>query len=649
MKLQYKSSLIMFVFGSAFLIALSVIYYFQSRNFTLKNYNHSSRRIAENIAAHVEIHLKEKAKIAITLSNTNNIKQALTLSNSEFDILTKVEREQKITKLNEKWKETKNVTDPFIQTYMTNPIASYLRKQQEKIPTEYGEIFLTNRYGAMIATTAQLTTLAHAHKYWWIASYYDGKGRIFFDDRGFDKSVKGYVLGVVVPIMDESKVIGILKCNLNIIGALNQILGDFKGDRTAILKLVRSGGEVVFEKGREPLSTRISDIIVGRMKKWTTDSKVVDDNGIHNLFTYAPIPFTQGSKEYGFGGSYKSIDHIKGNTGDGWFILISKDLDEILIASDEMTKRIIGIGLLFILLMAIVALFFGKKISHPVIELAHFAKKIGQGDFQTKIDVSSKDEIGILADSFNEMSMHLKEITVSRDKLEREISVRKQTEEELRESEERFRTLFEFAPDAYYMNDLEGNFIDGNRTAEDLLGYKREELVGKNFFELDLLPVEELQKATELLVKNMEGKPTGPDEFNIKRKDGRQVAVETRTIPIDIGGKDVVLGIARDVSERKQAERERIQREKLQSVIEIAGAICHEMSQPMQAILGNSELLLMDISEDDAQYAYSKTIKEQIDRMGKITKKLMTLTKYETRDYLKGKIIDIDKASKKGD
>jgi PAS domain S-box-containing protein len=229
----------------------------------------------------------------------------------------------------------------------------------------------------------------------------------------------------------------------------------------------------------------------------------------------------------------------------------------------------------------------------------------------------------------------------------RDISERRRAEAALRESEKRFRTLFEFAPDAYYINDLEGNFIDGNRTAEDLLGYKREELVGKNFFELYLLPVEELQKATELLVKNMESKPTGPDEFTIKRKDGRQVAVEIRTIPIDIGGQDVVLGIARDASERKQAERERIQREKLQSVIEVAGAICHEMNQPMQAILGRSELLLMDISEDDAQYAYIKTIKEQIDRMGKITKKLMTLTKYETKDYLKGKIIDIDKASKK--
>ncbi len=99
------------------------------------------------------------------------------------------------------------------------------------------------------------------------------------------------------------------------------------------------------------------------------------------------------------------------------------------------------------------------------------------------------------------------------------------------------------------------------------------------------------------------------------------------------------------ITEDKRTERERIQREKLQSVIEIAGAICHEMNQPMQAISGHSELLLMDISEDNSQFNDIKAIKEQVGRMGDITRKLMRIARYETKDYLKGKIVDIDKAS----
>lgn len=88
------------------------------------------------------------------------------------------------------------------------------------------------------------------------------------------------------------------------------------------------------------------------------------------------------------------------------------------------------------------------------------------------------------------------------------------------------------------------------------------------------------------------------------------------------------------------------EKEKLNGVIEMAGAVCHEMNQPMQVVLGLSEFLLMDIREDNPLYKNIQKIKDQIDRMGGITKKLMNITIYETKSYLKGKIIDIDKASK---
>ena len=64
------------------------------------------------------------------------------------------------------------------------------------------------------------------------------------------------------------------------------------------------------------------------------------------------------------------------------------------------------------------------------------------------------------------------------------ITKHKQAEEELKDSEEYLKILFDYAPDAYYVNDLKGNFIDGNKAAEKLTGYKREELIGKSFLKL---------------------------------------------------------------------------------------------------------------------------------------------------------------------
>jgi PAS domain S-box-containing protein/putative nucleotidyltransferase with HDIG domain len=135
-------------------------------------------------------------------------------------------------------------------------------------------------------------------------------------------------------------------------------------------------------------------------------------------------------------------------------------------------------------------------------------------------------------------------------------------QEELKSSEERLKLLFEYAPDAYYLNDLKGHFIDGNKEAERTLGYKKEELIGKSFLSLKILSPGQLPKAAALLAKNAMGKSTGPDEFVLHRKDGSQVISEIRTYPIKMNAQTLVLGIARDITERKQAEEEQRQQDK---------------------------------------------------------------------------------------
>jgi len=151
----------------------------------------------------------------------------------------------------------------------------------------------------------------------------------------------------------------------------------------------------------------------------------------------------------------------------------------------------------------------------------------------------------------------------------RDITERKKTEKRLRSSEERLRILFEYAPDAYYMVDPQGRFVDGNRAAEQTVGYKREELIGKGFLDSKLLSREQMPRAARLLAKNAAGQPTGPDEFVLNRKDGTQVDVEIRTYPVQIDGQALILGIARDITQRKEANKAlRAERDKLQGLMD---------------------------------------------------------------------------------
>lgn len=104
-----------------------------------------------------------------------------------------------------------------------------------------------------------------------------------------------------------------------------------------------------------------------------------------------------------------------------------------------------------------------------------------------------------------------------------------------------------------------------------------------------------------------------------------------------------------DVTEQRQAESA-IQEttrnsERLQGALELAGAVCHDLNQPLMAITGYAELILMDCPEDAPYRDKLKKIVAHVAKVGAITKKLMHVTRYETKPYLNQQIIDIEKAS----
>jgi PAS domain S-box-containing protein len=184
------------------------------------------------------------------------------------------------------------------------------------------------------------------------------------------------------------------------------------------------------------------------------------------------------------------------------------------------------------------------------------ASKVNQGGrTQYELEIITKDGHGVLL----EVSTRLiyeggKPVGVQG--IARDITERKRMEQALRNSEERLRRYWDSSPDAIYIHDLKGTFLRGNNAGEKLLGYPADEIEGRSFLELPILPPEYFPKAIQSLQLSAAGKPTGPDEFELIRKDGRHVFVEISAYPMTQGDKTEVIGIARDVTERKKMEQE---------------------------------------------------------------------------------------------
>ncbi len=131
---------------------------------------------------------------------------------------------------------------------------------------------------------------------------------------------------------------------------------------------------------------------------------------------------------------------------------------------------------------------------------------------------------------------------------------RKRAEEKLLRSEEIYRDLVENAHDIIYSHDLEGNFTSINEAAEQITGYKREETLKMNLAQI-VVP-EQLERALEMVARKLKGEKMTAYTFEILAKDGRVITIEINSKLVLHAGVPVgIQGIARDVTERKQADQ----------------------------------------------------------------------------------------------
>ena len=206
----------------------------------------------------------------------------------------------------------------------------------------------------------------------------------------------------------------------------------------------------------------------------------------------------------------------------------------------------------------------------------------------------------------------------------RDIAERKQVEQELRESEEKYRALVNGMRDTVWVIDFDGNFVDINSAAVEILGYSREELLTMGPVDIDAALD---AAAIKQLIKEMPSDEIQIFETLHTTKDGRQIPVEIQSCLIKYQGARMILSIARDITDRKQAEAERLKLKKLESVGMLAGGIAHDFNNLLTAVFGNIEMAKMFLSPDQKSYHFLESAGRSMESATNLTKQLLTFAK----------------------
>jgi len=226
-----------------------------------------------------------------------------------------------------------------------------------------------------------------------------------------------------------------------------------------------------------------------------------------------------------------------------------------------------------------------------------------------------------------------------------DITERLASQSALRESEARFRSVVESAPDAIFIQ-IAGCFAYMNQRTIELFGVSEDrELLGRRVID-HIHPDYRSQVAERIRLLNEFHQPVPALEERILRKEGSEVYVEASAVPFEFAGEHGALVFLRDISRRKRGEKERseleqqlFQSQKIESIGRLAGGVAHDLNNLLTPILGYSEMLSKSFPEQDKRRRHIDVVHHAALKSRDLVRQLLAFSSRQTLEF---RMIDLN-------
>ncbi len=316
--------------------------------------------------------------------------------------------------------------------------------------------------------------------------------------------------------------------------------------------------------------------------------------------------------------------------------------------SDRRFRREVGrqvyltavLGLLLLAVSILVSLLIAGRLSAPLGEMAAQAKDISKGERKGGFDLSNAPffEFDQVSRTFNDMvaklsgaeqlEAHARALAEANERLQQEIAERRRAERALKESEERFRSLCENSPDIIFSLETDGSFAYVSPAWAKVLGHRPEEIVGRQWIEF--APDDEAAKFQDMLDRVVRDKETITGVTgHLVHRDGTHRLFSLSGAPnFDAAGQVIgLVGLGRDVTQRRVLELQLQHAHKMEAVGTLAGGVAHDFNNILHVVSGYVQLLLRRRTPDDPDYGPLQDMDDTLKRAGDLVNQLLTFSR----------------------